>query len=56
MASDLLPVKATEKKPRATAGLKLNEGMKKDPTGQGPEPQHLSQVPAWIAMPRRPDA
>jgi hypothetical protein len=30
---DLLPVKTTKKKPRATAGLKLDERYENDPTG-----------------------
>jgi hypothetical protein len=47
-------MKATKKKPRATAGLKLNERMKKDPTGQGPDPQGLSQVLSCIATPLGP--
>jgi hypothetical protein len=46
---DQVAHKAIKKKPRATAGLKLIERMKKDPTEQGPEPQRLLQVPVWIA-------
>jgi hypothetical protein len=44
----MLPVE-TKKKPREATGLKLDERYENDPTGQGPEPQRLSQVPAWIA-------
>ena len=37
-----------EKAPR-NGGAEVYGDMKKGPTGQGPEPQRLSQVPLWIA-------
>ena len=37
-----------EKAPR-NGGAEVYGDMKKDPTGQGPNPQRLSQVPVWIA-------
>jgi hypothetical protein len=36
------------KAPR-NGGAEVYGDMKKDPTGQGPDPQRLSQVPVWIA-------